>query len=825
MGVTEHEAQGATACAPRFGGASIPVVALAVGYFVLYLLWQLTRLGGTTHTVVIGDAFALPIDALAIYSTAAAANRCRADRRRFWSWILLSGAMAGYAVGDLLQLDGEGVRHAVDSPDVSDALFYLLFFCGLVGLAISRRTAVRRWLYTIDTLVVALGAGSVLWYLVAGPLTTTRGHPVHAVVYAVLFPLGDLILLVTAVKSLQRGVPFSSVRAVRMIAFGILLYVVADTWQSYLGLHGGYHGGDAVDIFGIAAAVAFAVAGTLQRPATESEGSAPTAVATGSARMSYGAVVVLYVLALGVEWHGHLTPEIVLVAGCVLASALMALSQVLSRRTLGQEQTKNAGLVEELRYQAFHDTLTGLANRALFNERLEHALARRRSFLSQHAVLMIDLNAFKEINDSLGHEAGDRVLRTVAARLVSSVRSGDTVARFGGDEFAVLLEDVAGAEAAVHLVEHLLAVVREPLVVARRTLVPQASVGIAITGREQVTAPEMLRSADTAMYRAKTQHSAHFCVFEPEMLEVLTERLELEEALRGAMERRELRVFYQPIVNLMTRETTDFEALVRWMHPTRGLLPPAAFLPLAEQLGLLHDIDSWVLAEACREAGRWQRENVRFAGIGVHVNMSPAQLRQPDLITMVQAALTDAGLAAGCLTLELLESSVLDDLALAGERLTELKSLGVRIAVDDFGTGYSSLSHLRTLPIDVLKIDSSFVAAIETSAQASALVRSLIHLGAALGIETVAEGIEEVAQLQHLREDECVQGQGYLFARPLDCDGLQAYLSDVSAQSERAEWAEWAQRAQRSEHRPALAASATALATASALATATAASL
>lgn len=751
---------------------------IAVVYFVVYLLWQVTRVGGASHVVVIGDAFFIPVDVLAVFSAITAAKRCQADRRRCRSWAFVSVAMVGYLIGDLLQLYGEGIRHFADSPDWSDAVFFIFFFIGLLGFTTNNKNVVRRWLFTLDIATIALSSGAVLWFLIVDPVLTTQGHSTHAIVFAVLYPLGDLVLLLAAVRILQRGVPSSSQTALQMIAAGIFCYVVTDTLQNYMALRGGYHGGEHVDILGMLAATIFAVAGSLQTRPGVDETRRSQSGRTGSAGISYASVTAVFVIVFVIQRHERIFPDLVIRAAAVLSASLVAIGQVTSRKALIKEQTKSDDLFGKLQHQAFHDDLTGLANRALFSERLEHALERRTSFALNHAVLMIDLNGFKAINDTLGHEAGDEVLRIVAARLTAAVRRGDTVARIGGDEFAILFEDVKGSDATVDLVGHLLSVVGEPITIGQRKIVPDPSIGIALTGEEPLTADELLRFADTAMYQAKQQHSVHYCVFETEMQKALDERAELESGLHGAVGRGELRVFYQPILNLVSQETIGFEALVRWMHPSRGLLQPLAFLPLAEQCGLIHEIDTCVLYQACLEASRWQRLSPQFAQIGVHVNLSPLQLKEPDLIDTIKGALSTSGLEPKFLTLELLESSVVDDLELAQVRLTELKVLGVRLAVDDFGTGFSSLSHLRTLPIDELKIDRSFIAAMNTSAQANTLVQSLIQLGAALRIDTVAEGIEDLEQLSRLQDEECLHGQGYLFARPLDREDLRSYLLD-----------------------------------------------
>jgi diguanylate cyclase (GGDEF)-like protein len=751
-------------------------VAVAVGLFVPYLLWQATRVGGPTYVTLIGDTFFLPIDVLAVVTSMAASRRCRVDRRLRWSWGFVAAAMVGNLIGGALQGYHEFVRHLPDTPDGTDVVFYVCLFAALIGFASGRRNTIRRWLFTLDTVTIALSGGAVLWYFVAGPVATSDGDSIHSVVYAIIYPLGDLVLLLAAVRTLQRGVAPSSRQAVRAIAAGILVYVVADTIVGRLGLRGAYHGGSRADIVAMTATFLFAIAGSRQRPVTTPE-VRPPAVGATSSRISYVAAAVVFVLVFVVERHDAL-PQLSIVAVALVVAILVATGQLLGQRALAAEQARNDDLLEELRHQAFHDNLTGLPNRALFSERLEHALARRRSLSVSHAVLMVDLDGFKSVNDSLGHEGGDELLRTVATRLREAVRRGDTVARFGGDEFALLLEDMTGEKATVELVEHILGVLGQPVTITGRSLLPEASIGIALTGEEPNTADELLRYADAAMYQAKRQHGDHFCVFETAMQTALAERVELTADLQGAVGRHEMRVFYQPILDLASQDVMGFEALVRWMHPTRGLLPPAAFIPLAEQNGLIHEIDTWVLYEATAHARRWCETGEQFGELSVHVNLSPLQLNEPDLVETISGALSDSGLDPRFLTLELVESSVVDDLELARVRLTELKALGLRIAVDDFGTGYSSLSHLRTLPIDELKIDRSFIAAMESSTQARTLVHSLIQLGAALGINTVAEGIEDEEQLLHLRDEDCIQGQGYLFARPIAGDDVRAYLLD-----------------------------------------------
>jgi diguanylate cyclase (GGDEF)-like protein len=427
--------------------------------------------------------------------------------------------------------------------------------------------------------------------------------------------------------------------------------------------------------------------------------------------------------------------------------------------------------------QAFHDALTGLPNRALFLDRLEHALARARRGHAALAVLFVDLDRFKLINDTLGHGAGDELLVQAAQRLRATVREADTAARFGGDEFAILLEDDTHTEDATHVAQRLIDTLQEPFEVSGREVFVSASVGIATSRAGQEDAAELLRNADVAMYRAKQEGSGGYHIFEPGMRVALLERLELEADLQRAVEQREFTVVYQPIVSLEGAGVSGVEALVRWSHPTRGLVSPAEFIPLAEETGLILPIGRFVLHEACRQAARWQREYPADPPRTVSVNLSARQLRQAGLVEEVAEALAASRLDPGCLVLEITESLLIQDTDATIAKLRELKGLGVHLAIDDFGTGYSSLSYLRQLPVDILKVDKSFIDGVHDSKEASAVAKAIMRLGRTLNLRTVAEGIEELAQVEALRTMQCQLGQGYLFAKPLSSAELEQRLS------------------------------------------------
>jgi diguanylate cyclase (GGDEF)-like protein/PAS domain S-box-containing protein len=449
------------------------------------------------------------------------------------------------------------------------------------------------------------------------------------------------------------------------------------------------------------------------------------------------------------------------------AGAIIAVS------VIARDITQRKRLEEQLVRQALNDPLTGLANRALFADRLEHALARGRRPGVTVAILVIDLDGFKDINDSLGHDAGDDLLTIAGMRLQGHARPGDTVARLGGDEFGVLLEDIAAAEA-VRSAEALLEGLATPIVLRDRDLTPTASIGIAIAADED--AETLLRNADTAMYAAKRQGKGRYALFEPAMHATVIERLDLAADLGRAVEKDQLHLCYEPQISLASGRICCVEALVRWRHPTRGEVPPAEFIPLAEETGMILPIGDWVLREACRQVKAWQERWPAPAPLTIAVNLSARQLQHHGIVDDVHAALAAAGLDPRSLVLEITETEIMEQLDAAITILTALRRLGVRLALDDFGTGYSSLSYLQRLPVDILKIDRSFVVDVARSIEDSALARGILTLAQTLGLETVAEGIETAEQLAALRELGCQLGQGYLFARPLGPGAVDALL-------------------------------------------------
>jgi diguanylate cyclase (GGDEF)-like protein len=428
---------------------------------------------------------------------------------------------------------------------------------------------------------------------------------------------------------------------------------------------------------------------------------------------------------------------------------------------------------QALAFMATHDALTGLPNRTLIVDRLEQMLLRARHSKTPVAALFIDLDNFKSVNDTLGHGAGDELLQAVAARLDGVVRDVDALGRLGGDEFVVVAEDMSLMAGPELVAERLLDALQEPFKLGDEEIPVTVTASIGIATGDRASAGDLLRDADIAMYRAKWGGRNRYVLFECGMADAVQSRMELEMDLRVALENDEFFLAFQPTFNLQDMSPTGLEALIRWNSPTRGIVQPDDFIPLLEETGLITDIGRWVLERACTQGATW-----REAGypVGIAVNVSGRQLDSDQIVDDVEHALSQSGLEAGALTLEITETTLMRDAEDTVRRLTAVKSLGVRVAIDDFGTGYSSLAHLRQFPVDALKIDRSFISGLGHNVEGESLIHTLVQLGKALSIETIAEGIEQPNELSLLQEENCDGGQGFLFARPLDAGEIQAFL-------------------------------------------------
>ncbi len=745
-------------------------MALAMGSLLMvYAAWQLFR-WTPGHRAIVGDVFFYPFVAAAGWAAWRASTRCADLPRSRSAWRLVTSAMVLLFCGEVTQTIYEAL-HQKPFPSIADVFFlsfYALMLWGLLRFAVGRRTRSERIRLGLDLAVVAIGSSAVVLYLVLGPTAVEGSESALQGVFSIAYPVADMVLLVGLASVLVREAEPSARRALQFIAVGLLLYVVGDVIYGYISLHSTYHGGDPVDSFWVLAIAMWAIAGAAQgTPRASAE--LPTETARERASWPpFVATAVGFGVLIIVQRHDPFFPEISLVITAVVLAVLVSTRQFLTHGDLLRTQG-------QLSYQSLHDPLTGLPNRVLVFDRTKQMLARSRRNQAPGAALYLDVDGFKQVNDSLGHAAGDELLRVVSARLVAAVRQIDTVGRLGGDEFAVIVDQSAGEANPELVAERLLEVLQQPIELteaAGKSVAITASIGIAYGG--ETSAEQLLRDADLALYEAKGAGKNRVTVFESRMQTAAQDLVELQSDLRTALAGDQFFLLYQPIFDLERETMTGVEALIRWRRPGQPVVSPDRFIPIAEENGLIIPIGRWVLDTACEQAAVWQR---RGHSLGVSVNVSARQLEHDDVIATVEEALRRSGLAPGSLTLEITETALMRDPAGAARRLQALKALGVGIAIDDFGTGYSSLAYLRQFPVDALKIDRSFISGIGASLESSyALVHTFIQLARTLGIRTLGEGIENHAQLHGLKLDRCDLGQGFLFAQPLQAAAVEEFL-------------------------------------------------
>lgn len=749
--------------------ARLPATAFALGALLaVYASWQTLRWGPGADRHLIGDAFFYPVSGAATATAWSAARRCAGWPRLQRAWRLLAAAAFAYLLGDVAQTVYELIGRK-PYPSAADGLylvFYPLMLAGLLSFPVARRAPMERVRLALDLAIVALGGSTVVVYVVLGPTAIAGGDPFQAAI-SVAYPVGDMVILVGLASVLLRGSATSARRALQLLALGIGLYVAADLVYGWITLHSSYSGGDPVDTLWMLAIAATAIAAGAQGDAR-----APEEAALARTRVSvlpYAAVATGFAVLLASDWHDEFFPGLAMPILAVLLVALVVVRQLLAQRDLAQAQG-------ELRHLALHDALTGLPNRTLILDRAEQMLARARRNQTSVAVLFVDLDDFKQVNDTFGHAAGDKLLRVVAARLSTVVRESDTVARLGGDEFMILLDGGSLIATPELVAERVLAVLREPIDLngsTGRILTTTASIGIAVGLRS--SADELVRDADMALYRAKAVGKDRYAVYESEMHAAAESRLNLQLDIHDAIEGRQFYLVYQPTFDLHTESVSGFEALIRWRHPDRGVVGPDLLIPVAEETGTIVAIGRWVLEEACRQAAEWRRAG---SDVGMAVNVSGRQLDADGFVDDVRNALAASGLDPSALTLEITETTLMREPVAAAQRLVELKALGVRVAIDDFGTGYSSLAYLRQFPVDAIKIDRSFISGVAATKESAALIHTLVQVGKALGLETLGEGIEEPAQLRRLQRENCDLGQGYLLARPLEVEAAEVFLAE-----------------------------------------------
>lgn len=759
------------------------LVGVIVAFVASYVaVWTSYPDGSESQELTSSIAATLALAAIAV-SQWLAARRCAGEPRTAWAWRWLSMAFtflaAGYAVYLSYQIRGVPAPY----PSVADAVvlcYFPLLLIGLLSFPVRQTFRSNGLRLLLDAVAVVIGAASVIWFFVLGPTVTQAGLSPLSIAISGAYPVGDVLVIFGVACVLVRGAAPGTRAALRLFAVGAGIFVAIDTVAGWGAIH------ENAAVFshanaGIAVAAGlFVISAACQRPpnpeqpqesATEDrkEDARPLMLRTW---LPYLAPTIVFGLLMGAQFGAPTYLRVGLVVCAALLAALVLLRQFLAQRDLISAQG-------QLSHMALHDTLTGLPNRALVLDRAEQLLARARRQMEPIAALYLDIDGFKQVNDSFGHAAGDELLKVVAARLTGLSRESDTVGRMGGDELVVLLDSPSLDIAPEIVAERLLEVLREPVTLASagdRSLTITASIGIAVAVRE--SADELLRDADMALYQAKSAGKNCIVSFDSSMQTAATDRLLLEMDLRTAVQDDQLVLAYQPTFDLQSETVTGVEALVRWRHPTRGILAPDLFIPIAEESGMIVEIGQWVLEAACRQAATWHG---RGQSIGVAVNVSGRQLDDDqELVEHVRDALSNSGLAASALTLEITETVLMRNPDLAAKRLASLKSLGVRIAIDDFGTGYSSMAYLQQFPVDALKIDRSFISGIAANGASLAIIHSLVQLGKTLDLEVFGEGIEEQVQLRNLKREKCDSGQGFLFARPMDPDQIESFIEPAT---------------------------------------------
>ncbi|MEP7201076.1 MAG: GNAT family N-acetyltransferase [Ilumatobacteraceae bacterium] len=698
----------------------------------------------------------------AVVATLIGKRHKRVENRR--AWTLICAGLISFLAGDVCYYILDAVSDTTPFPSAADALYlgmYPLVIYGLLRL-IRQIAPGRDWPSLLDASIAAVGTFAVLGVLVIDTYVADGSMNLAGRVISVSYPVMDVALVAVAVRLV--GVLSLRRPAYALLTAGLCSLLVADTIYGVLNSAGTFETGGFADLFWLGFYVLIGAAAL--QPAL------PDTVAVqnlASGQLSRIRLAMLCLMTLAV-------PTIDLAWGGPGDKVLTALTSMLMFVLVLGRLAGLMGVVLRSEQRARLDSLTGLANRLLFDEHVAQSVERGGDGVI--SVLFVDLDDFKVVNDSIGHQAGDDLLIAVAERLRSCVRAEDLVARLSGDEFAVLLESAVDKAHAVDVVRRLQEKMRMPVVVGGREVLISASVGLVVEPRALIDRPQaLLQAADVAMYRAKSKGKGRFEIFDHEMYKEQLEILDLKGDLAVALERGQFEVFYQPIVRMGDERIVSIESLIRWHHPTRGLITPDRFITLAEQTGLIVPIGRWVLREACQQLSRWQRQMPQTAPRTISVNLSARQLHDPDLVKDVMDAIKDSGLNPWQLTLELTESMMIDEFERASRILEQLRASRVQIAIDDFGTGFSSLSYLRRLPVDIIKIDRSFVAEMRNSTTAEALVRMVIDLAKVLDLRTVAEGIEDEGQAEQLSTLLCDEGQGYFFARPQPAADVKALFS------------------------------------------------
>jgi diguanylate cyclase (GGDEF)-like protein len=695
-------------------------------------------------------------------------------------WYLFAVGQGLFVISDVLSSNYERLfGHAMTFPSIADP-FHLAFYPFLVAgmlLLIHERDEGRDGNALIDALIVTVALATLLWVYLIAPYVDSRSGSLLSSLTSIAYPMMDILVLGVVARvaaGSHRREP-----AFVLLLSGAVVLLLSDAFHGLRLLDGGYDTGGILDT---GWAIYYVLLGTsalhpsmrqLSEPGPEPDGHLTRARLALLTCASFTAPLLIFVR---VAVSDHLDIYVLVGASAVMfALVLLRMAGIVRRNeelavqmVALTEETVSKAFLAELEHQAFHDTLTGLPNRALFRNRVEHALASQRRDHLPVAVLFLDVDDFKNVNDSLGHAAGDEVLQELGRRLEDCMRPVDTAARLGGDEFAILIHDAESELQSVEIAHRVMDKIEAPIALPSRDVTLATSIGIAFSDQNMISsrdAEELLRNADAAMYMAKENGKGHYQIFQPEMHVKALARLELKTDLQRALDCGEFTLRYQPIMDLARGDMAGMEALVRWEHPTRGTVLPLEFVGLLEDTGLIVPVGRHVLREACTWAGHMQRECPREPPLSMAVNVSAHQLQRPEFIEEVRSALRETEIVPSSLTLELTESVMMQDMELSLMRLNGLRALGVKLAIDDFGTGYSSLNYIRQFPVDILKIDRSFLS--DPNPETAELTAAIVALARIFKLKAVAEGIENPSQLELLRDMNCDFGQGFHFAKPL----------------------------------------------------------
>ncbi|MGO9965128.1 MAG: putative bifunctional diguanylate cyclase/phosphodiesterase [Acidimicrobiales bacterium] len=763
----------------RFG-ASASIAAILLG---LFLIWMASHPGDHRSTTDIDSAVKLAAATLAAASCFVAGRRASPQTRPAWMWTGAFATVWAIGAGVLTWYDFARNR-AVPFPSAADAGFLLALPLAAIGALLSSSVpgvGVSRARMLLDGIIVAGSLLIVSWATALGTVYHSGSGSVFSQAVGLAYPIGDVIVATVAITVLAQGRGRQRLPLVLLVA-GLLCLTVGDSSLAYLGHLTSFRYGTLVDSSRVGGFLLVALAPLWPQERTtttdEVEGPSPWQVALP---YLFVALAIFAAVLKGTQ-SSHVDLFDLIDGLCVMAAVLtrLVLALVENLRLTSQMRhavtTLRANQVELVHY-ALHDSLTGLPNRVLFGDRIEHALARRSSPTRRVAVMLCDLDSFKDVNDTLGHPSGDEVLIAAADRLSSCVRPADTVARIGGDEFAILIDDASGVDEVASVAARVCTAMRAPFTVAGRDFIVQVSVGIAMANQYDTRSEKLLQDADVALYATKDAGGNDYTFFEPRLGKAYVDRLGLQAELSAALDKGELFMEYQPVVELASGRTVGVEALLRWRHPRRGVLKPVDFLPVAENSGLAVQIGTWALGEALQQLRGWRERTPAAARLWTAVNVSARQLASGDLVSAVSKAIEASGLEPESLHVELTESAVIDLVDWSLVVLRDLKKLGAALEIDDFGTGYSSLAYLKQLPIDGVKIDRVFVDGLGTDGRDAVIIEAVVSLAHALQLKVAAAGVETSRQLEWLRTLGCDYGQGFQWSSPLSAAELERWLT------------------------------------------------